>query len=267
MSAVASEPRGARAAAARADGLGKRFHVLRSERTTLRALRAAMSGEPLRRDLWALRDVSFEIARGAKLAIVGKNGSGKTTLLRLLAGIYAPTCGALTVASRPRPLFSCKVGFARDLSVAENVVLFGVVHGIRRARLLAERDAILARAGLEELAHAPLKDLSTGQVQRLALTVFAETDADFVVLDEVIGNVDAGFLRQADAFFRALSTSSRTVIMTSHDAAFLAEYCEDAMWIDDGRVRLHGRFDAVLREYERSFGDAQGSSRLGRISL
>src|SRR5581483_4182319 len=90
--------------AARAEHLAKRFHVLRAERTALRALRALLRGESLRRELWVLKDVSFEIARGAKVALVGRNGSGKTTLLRLLSGIYAPTAGRLEVADRPRPL-------------------------------------------------------------------------------------------------------------------------------------------------------------------
>jgi ABC-2 type transport system ATP-binding protein len=239
--------------AARAEGLGKRFHVLRTQRTTLRALRTLLGGESLRRDLWVLDDVSFAIRRGAKLALIGRNGSGKTTLLRLLSGIYAPTRGRLETASRPRPLFSCAVGFAKELSVAENIVLFGAVHGIRRARLLERRDAILERAGLDGLAHAEVKSLSTGQVQRLALTIFAETDADFVILDEVIGNVDTGFLREADRFFRSLVRSSKTVIMTSHDAGFLAEYCDEAMWLDGGRVRMHGAFAEVLAAYESSF--------------
>ncbi|HZR83953.1 MAG TPA: ATP-binding cassette domain-containing protein [Candidatus Binatia bacterium] len=243
--------------AARAEHLAKRFHVLRAERTALRALRALLRGESLRRELWVLKDVSFEIARGAKVALVGRNGSGKTTLLRLLSGIYAPTAGRLEVADRPRPLFSCGVGFASELSVSENVLLFGTVHGIRRHRLRERRRDILARADLAPLAHVPVKDLSTGQVQRLALAVFAEAEAEFVILDEVIGNVDAGFLREADRFFRALVDSPRTVLMTSHDASFLRAYCDEAMWIDGGAIRLHGRFDAVLREYERSFGEPE----------
>jgi ABC-type polysaccharide/polyol phosphate transport system ATPase subunit len=255
------------APAARAVSVGKRFHVLRSERTALRALGAVLSGGSLRRELWVLDDVSFEIPCGSKIALIGRNGSGKTTLLRLLSGIYAPTRGRLELTSRPRPLFSCSVGLNKELSVAENVVLFGVVHGIPRARLVGRRDEIIAAAGLDGLAHAAVKDLSMGQVQRLALTVFAETDADFVILDEVIGNVDAGFLREADRFFRGLATSPRTVIMTSHDASFLAEYCDLALWLDRGALRRFGPFADVLREYEDSFAAPAGAAapRLERV--
>jgi ABC-type polysaccharide/polyol phosphate transport system ATPase subunit len=240
-------------AAARARGLGKRFLVLRSKRTALAALRAWRGGESLRREKWVLRDVDFEIERGAKVALVGRNGSGKTTLLRLLSGIYSPTCGSLYVPSRPRPLFDCAIGVNQELSVEENVFLFGAVHGLGRGALEARMDELLARAGLSDVAHVPLKDLSTGQAQRLAFSIFAETAADFLILDEVLANVDRGFVEESGRFFRALVDSPRTVIFTSHDADFLATYCAQAMWLDDGRIRLKGDIDRVLREYERSF--------------
>ena len=239
--------------AVRAEGLGKRFLVLRSQRTALRALSAFLSGESLKRELWVLRDFSIRIPRGAKLALIGRNGSGKTTFLRLLSGIWEPTCGRLAVSSRPRPMFSAEVGFTRELSVIENAFLFGAVHGIGRRDLAPKLGDLLAKIGLEDLAHVPLKDLSTGQVQRLALSIFAESDADLVIFDEVLRNVDLGFLREADRYFRSLASSSRTVIMTSHDTEFLRAYCTTAVWLDGGRVRLSGDFESVVAEYERSF--------------
>jgi ABC-type polysaccharide/polyol phosphate transport system ATPase subunit len=242
-------------AAVRCERLGKRFLVLRSQRTALRALRAFIGGEPLRREMWVLRDLSFEIARGEKLALLGRNGSGKTTLLRLVAGILEPTCGRITVRGNPRPLFSAEVGFMSELSVVENVFLFGAVHGMDRRALGPRLPEILKTTGLEALAHVPMKDLSTGQVQRLALAVFAESDSDLVILDEVIGNVDHGFLRAADRYFSALAASTRTLIMTSHDTSFLRAYCSSALWIEDGAVRLHGPFESVVREYEASFDE------------
>lgn len=241
--------------AVRAQNLGKCFLVLRSRRTSLRAVRALLAGQSLRRELWVLRDLSFEIPRGAKLALLGRNGCGKTTLLRLLAGILEPTHGRVEVAARPRPLFRAEVGFISDLSVTENVFLFGAVHGIPRATLARRLPALLEATGLGLLRHVPLKDLSTGQIQRLALAVFAESEADLVILDEVIGNVDQGFFRAADDYFRRLCKSPRTVVMTSHDTAFLRAYCSSALWLEDGRVRLHGDFETVLHEYERSFND------------
>jgi ABC-2 type transport system ATP-binding protein/lipopolysaccharide transport system ATP-binding protein len=239
----------------RVERVGKRFQIPRTQRTTLRAVRAMMRGEPLRRELWVLEDVSFEITTGTCTALIGRNGSGKTTLLRLLSGIIEPTTGVLEVRHAPRPLFSTSVGFVKELSVADNVYLFGAVHGMRRAQLAPRHGQIVRRAGIEHLTHAPLKDLSMGQVQRLALSIFAETQDRFLVFDEVLGNVDRGWARRADRFFRGLVESGRTVVMTSHDAEFLRAYCPRAIWIDAGRVRRDGPFAEVMREYESSFDD------------
>jgi len=236
----------------RVEHLGKRFMIPRTHRTTLRALQATLRGEPLRSELWVLQDVSFEIATGTCTALIGRNGSGKTTLLRLLAGIIEPTTGILDVRDAPRPLFSTSVGFVRELSVADNVYLFGAVHGMQRRQLAPRHADIVRAAGIEHLTHAALKDLSMGQVQRLALSVFAETSDRFLVFDEVLGNVDRGYARRADRFFRSLGESGRTVVMTSHDAQFLRAYCPRAIWIDAGQVRMDGPFDDVMREYERA---------------
>lgn len=242
-------------AAVRLVNVAKRFMIPHTQRTTLRVLRALLRRETLRHELWALEDVSFALAPGDRLALVGRNGSGKTTLLRLLAGILAPTSGTIVLAEAPRALFSTTIGFMQELSVADNVYLFGAIHGLTRRRLEPRHADIIARAGIAHLEHAALKDLSMGQVQRLALSIFAETSERFLIFDEVLGNVDRGFARTADGYFRALAHSGRTLVMTSHDPAFLAAYCDRAIWIDAGRVRLDGPFDDVMRAYEQSFED------------
>ena len=241
--------------AVRLEHVAKRFMIPHTQRTTLRVVRALVRREPLRHELWALRNVSFALAPGERLALVGRNGCGKTTLLRLLSGILEPTSGTITLASPPRALFSTTIGLSPELTVAENVFLFGAIHGLVRRTLEPRADEIIARAGITHLMHAPLKDLSMGQLQRLALSVFAETSERFLIFDEVLGNVDRGFARTTDAYFRSLAKSGRTMVMTSHDPAFLAAYCERAIWIDAGRVRLDGPFDDVMRAYERSFDD------------
>ncbi|HEY8515914.1 MAG TPA: ATP-binding cassette domain-containing protein [Candidatus Binatia bacterium] len=235
----------------RVEHVGKRFLVPRTQRTALRALRALLRGEGLRDELWVLRDVSFEIAAGTCTALIGRNGSGKTTLLRMLSGIIEPSTGTLDVRFRPRPLFSTSVGFVSELSVADNVYFFGAIHGMTRAELAPRHAEIVRRAGIEHLTHAPLKDLSLGQVQRLALSVFSETPDRFLIFDEVLGNVDRAWARRADRYFRDLIDSGRTVVMTSHDPELLRAYCARAIWIDAGRVRADGPFEEVMREYER----------------
>ena len=239
----------------RLEHVAKRFMIPHTQRTTLRVVKALLRREALRHELWALEDVSFALQPGERLALVGRNGSGKTTLLRLLSGILAPTSGTIALASRPRALFSTSIGFSTELTVADNVFLFGAIHGLTRRVLEPRQQDIIARAGIAHLMHTPLKDLSMGQVQRLALSIFAESTGRFLIFDEVLVNVDRGFARTADAYFRSLAQSGRTLVMTSHDPAFLASYCDRAIWIDAGRVRLDGAFDDVMRAYEQSFED------------
>ena len=244
----------------RAQRLSKRFFVLKSRKTALRAVRAVLTRQSLKREHWVLRDLTFEIGVGDRLALIGRNGSGKTTLLRILAGIYQKTSGELVVRGSPRALFSCTVGFRPELAVLDNLYLFGALHGVGRAILEPRERAILERTGLEQQAYSPLKELSTGQAQRLALAVFSQTTSDFLIFDEVIANVDHGFRLEFDGFFAALARSGRTLIMTSHDATVLRRHCRQAIWLHEGQLRRFGPVDEVIDEYEQSFGSGPVAS-------
>ena len=237
----------------RAEGLAKRFYLIKSKKTALAVLKSLARGEPLTREHWVLRDVSFQVERGDKVALIGRNGSGKSTLLRIIAGIYSKTSGTLLVEGNPRPLLSSTAGLKSELSVVDNIYLFGAIHQVSRRALRALEQSILERTELAHLRHSPLKELSVGQVQRLALTVFMATPSDFLMFDEVIGHVDHGFRQAFYRYFEALADSSRTMIMTSHDAALLKRFCDKAIWLDGGTVRRFGPVDEVMEEYETSF--------------
>jgi len=239
----------------RAQALSKRFLVLTSRKSTLRALRAWFSGGSVKREHWVLRDLTFQLEKGEKLALIGRNGSGKTTLLRLLTGIYEKSSGSLAVRGRPSALFDCSVGFHRDLPVVDNIYLFGALYGMSRPTLAPREQAVLRLAELEQLAHVPLKALSMGQIRRLGLSVFSQTTSGFLVLDEVLANADHGFRRKSERFFEAFADSDKTIIMASHDGSFLGRYCTRAIWLDDGRVRRDGPVDEVLEEYERTYDE------------
>ncbi|OGD21393.1 MAG: hypothetical protein A2W03_06545 [Candidatus Aminicenantes bacterium RBG_16_63_16] len=229
--------------------LSKCYMVMRRQRTTLRAVRALLRRDPLTRELWALRDLSFTIARGDKVALIGRNGSGKTTLLRLLAGIIEPSAGSLRLEQQPLALFKFWIGQNADLPVIDNIYLFGAVCGMGRAELRPMIVGILQAAGIAELGFAPLQDLSTGQLQRLALSIIFRAPADFLIFDETLAHLDQDFARECDAFFARLADSSTTVILTSHDAGFLRRHCRRAIWLDGGRLRLEGPAGAVIDAY------------------
>jgi ABC-type polysaccharide/polyol phosphate transport system ATPase subunit len=200
-----------------------------------------------------LRDISFQIRAGEKVALVGRNGSGKTTLLRLLAGIYALDDGALEIAEPPCVLFDANVGTIPLLPVIDNVFLFAAVHGIDRALIAPQLEPLLQAAGLAALRLTPFRDLSKGQRQRFALSIFLQTRASFVIFDEALTNLDIGFLNECERYFGALKASSKTVLMTSHDAAFLRRHCDRALWLEQGRLKMDGTVNAVLDAYAQSF--------------
>jgi ABC-type polysaccharide/polyol phosphate transport system ATPase subunit len=232
-----------------ARGLGKRFRLPARQRSLLRALRALGRGEAWQPEWWVLREVDLAIRRGERLALVGRNGAGKTTLLRILCGIYGATAGRLWVRTRPRALFSAAAGLVGDLPVWDNARLLGAFHGIDPRGLGPRLPALLARVGLDHLARSPLRDLSTGQLQRLALAVFLEGPGDFLILDEALSHLDHGFRAACDAELDRVA-GGRTVLMTSHDGAFLRRHCRRALWLDGGRIRLDGDVAEVLDAYE-----------------
>jgi ABC-type polysaccharide/polyol phosphate transport system ATPase subunit len=232
-----------------ARGLSKCFTVLRRQRTTLRAVRSLLRRDPLTGQLWALRDLSFTIARGDKVALIGRNGSGKTTLLRLLAGIVEPSAGSLRIEQEPLALFKFWIGQNAELPVVDNIYLFGAVCGMGRSELRPMIADILQNAGIGEMGFTPLQDLSMGQRQRLALSIVFKAQADFLIFDESMAHLDQDFSRECDTYFTRLADSSTTVILTSHDAEFLRRHCRRALWLDEGRLRMEGPACAVIDAY------------------
>jgi ABC-type polysaccharide/polyol phosphate transport system ATPase subunit len=232
-----------------ADHVAKRYRVLKRQRSTLRVLKSLLGPEKLTMEFWALRDVSFTIKRGEKVAVIGRNGSGKTTLLRLMAGIITPSRGNMNVAAEPLALFKFWIGQNADLPVIDNIYLFGAVCGMKRKQTGPLVQKILDSAAIKDLEFAPLRDLSLGQRQRLALSIVFQAPADFLAFDETFVHVDQAFFRECNAYFVRLAESPRTMVITSHDHNFLKKYCQRALWLEKGRIRLDGPAAEVIDAY------------------
>jgi ABC-2 type transport system ATP-binding protein len=235
----------------KAEHISKRFLVFKKRVTLFKTVQAIMGGESLKRELWALSDISFELNKGQKLAVVGKNGAGKTTLLRIMAGIYEQSTGALKLDKNPMAIFKLLIGLNSNLPVVDNIYLIGGMYGISKRRLREKESEILRLAELEDLKFSLLKTLSTGQQQRLALSVFFQASGDFFLFDESTAFVDMGFAHKCERYFDKLFASQTTVIIASHDMALLKKYCSRAIWLDGGRMRMSGEIEKVLNEYER----------------
>jgi ABC-type polysaccharide/polyol phosphate transport system ATPase subunit len=203
------------------------------------------------RALHALRDVSFEVRRGEFFGIVGRNGSGKSTLLKILASIYRADAGTVRMAGRLAPFIELGVGFNPELTARENVELNGVMMGLHRDDARRRLPAVLEFAELEEFVDMKLKNYSSGMMVRLAFSVMIQSDAEILLIDEVLAVGDASFQQKCADVFHEMRDSERTIILVTHDMAAVEHYCNRAMLLQDGAVLATGDPGEVARSYLR----------------
>jgi lipopolysaccharide transport system ATP-binding protein len=230
-------------------GVSKTYRIPHERQTTLveRLLSTFR-----RRDieiLAALKDVSLEIPPGCFAGIIGANGSGKSTLLKLLAGVLVPDRGEVRVNGSVAPLLELGLGFHQELTVRENVVLYGTVLGYPRQTMTERVHEVIAFAGLERFRDAKLKSLSSGMLMRLAFATAIRADADILLLDEVLAVGDAQFQRRCHDVFVDLHRRGRTIVLVTHDLSAVGRFCEKVFWLDNGRLVLAGDRDEVLQAY------------------
>jgi ABC-type polysaccharide/polyol phosphate transport system ATPase subunit len=207
---------------------------------------------PEYRELHALRRVSFDVRRGEFFGIVGRNGSGKSTLLKILASIYRADAGTIRMAGRPAPFIELGVGFNLDLSARENVILNGVMMGLSRREGRVRLDSVLDFAELEEFADLKLKNYSSGMLVRLAFSVMIQSEAEILLIDEVLAVGDAAFRQKCEDVFREMRAGDRTVVLVTHDMTAVQEFCNRAMLLDEGTLTYIGDPTEAGRRYLRT---------------
>jgi ABC-type polysaccharide/polyol phosphate transport system ATPase subunit len=234
--------------AVRFDGVSKRFR--RQEGGTLKEfVPAFLRGQGYAPDRYALRGVSFEVARGQTLGIVGRNGSGKTTILRLIGGVMAPTGGEVWVRGRVSPLLELGAGFHPDLTGRENVFLNAAILGMTTQQAGARFDQIVEFAELRDFMDLPVKRYSSGMYLRLAFAIAVHSDPDILLVDDALAVGDAPF--QDKCFARLLDFQRRgvTIVLVSHVADVLRHFCHALVLLDGGRLVAEGHAEPVLAEY------------------
>jgi ABC-type polysaccharide/polyol phosphate transport system ATPase subunit len=210
-----------------------------------------------REEVWALRDVSFEVREGEALGIVGHNGAGKTTLLRLLSRITAPTTGQIQIRGRLAALIEVGSGFHPELTGRENVYLHGAMLGMRRSEIVAKMDSIIEFSGLEQYIDVPVKRYSSGMYVRLGFSVAAHLEPDIVLLDEVLAVGDVAFQAKCLDRISALRAAGRTILFVSHDLASVYRLCDRAILMDHGHVLMDASPRAVVDKYVKlAFSDS-----------
>lgn len=199
-----------------------------------------------------LHDVSLTIRPGETWALVGPNGSGKSTLLRLIAGIYWPTKGFVATRGRLAALVDLTAGLHPELSGRENVYLYGAILGLSKNELSRRYMEIVEFAGIEEFMSTPVKYYSSGMRVRLGFSVATAVEPDVLLLDEVLAVGDAEFRDRCLKRIRAFQNKGCTLVIATHDLEAARDFATQAIWLDQGRVRLQGASDRVIAAYGAS---------------
>lgn len=196
-----------------------------------------------------LKDISFEVKKGEFFGIVGRNGSGKSTLLKMLAGIYAPSGGGVTVNGSLTPFIELGVGFNPELTGRENVFLNGALLGFNRKQMEAKYNDIVKFAELDKFMDQRLKNYSSGMQVRLAFAIAIQADTDILLLDEVLAVGDAAFQQKCNDYFEKIKTEGKTVILVTHDMGSVERFCTRALLLNTGIIEVIGDPKDVANKY------------------
>jgi lipopolysaccharide transport system ATP-binding protein/teichoic acid transport system ATP-binding protein len=208
-------------------------------------------GQKTVREVEAVKNVSFEVKQGTVMGIVGSNGAGKSTLVRAIAGILPPTQGRIEVRGKVSTLLALGVGFNGAMSGQENVLLGGLAAGYTRAEIAEKYEEIAEFAELGDFMEMPMKTYSSGMFSRLAFAVAVHMEPDILLVDEALSAGDAKFKEKAAAKMASLVAEARTMFLVSHALQTVKDMCNDAIWMDKGKLMMRGEPHAVVDEYTK----------------
>ncbi len=200
-------------------------------------------------EVWALKELSFEIQRGEEVGIIGRNGAGKSTLLKVLSRITEPSAGRVTISGRVASLLEVGTGFHPELTGRENIYLNGAILGMTRAEIKRKFDGIVAFAEVEKFLDTPVKRYSSGMYVRLAFAVAAHLEPEILVVDEVLAVGDAEFQQKCLGRMEDVGREGRTVLFVSHNMAAISRLCTRCIYLDSGKVANIGPTSSTIEQY------------------
>jgi lipopolysaccharide transport system ATP-binding protein len=255
------------------EGLGKKYQIdHQAERGRYKTLREAIterarrvfgagrssrpgtlpfhgSNRPTSEEFWALRDVSFQVNRGEVVGIIGRNGAGKSTLLKILSRIIEPSTGRVHIRGRVASLLEVGTGFHPELTGRENIFLNGAILGMSKAEIRRKFDEIVAFSEVEKFLDTPVKRYSSGMYVRLAFAVAAHLEPEILIVDEVLAVGDAEFQKKCLGKMQDVAGHGRTVLFVSHNLDAIAAMCQNAIYLEKGRIVDSGEVKHTLRRY------------------
>jgi len=239
------------------EGLRKSFRIPSVHRDTVREHALAFFWPRQFRDYNVLIDIGFQVKRGEAFGIMGRNGSGKSTLLKILAGIYAPDAGRVTVSAPVTPILGLGLGWNGELTARDNLFLTGTAMGMTRKQLHKDLDEIFDFAELQEFVDMQVKFYSSGMSARLAFAIAFQAVSDILLLDEIFAVGDAAFQKKCQERYLKLHAAGHTLVLVSHAGADITRWCERAMLIEEGRVLTSGPSAEVAAQYLTLLGGAE----------
>jgi len=229
--------------------LWKTFQIPHEQRTTLFENLVGLMKPRQYETYTVLKDVSFEVEEGECVGIIGDNGSGKSTLLKIIANILRPSRGTVKVEGKITPFLELGVGFQPDLTVKENIGVYGTIMGLSRKEIKDRTDDVIGFAGLRKFEDTKLKNLSSGMQVRLAFSTAIQTDPDVLLVDEVLAVGDMEFQQKCFQVFEKYRTEGVTIIFVSHDMNAVRKLCGKALLLGNGECIAFGDANNIIDRY------------------
>ncbi len=200
---------------------------------------------------WALDSLSFDVKEGQVLGVIGSNGAGKSTLLRLLTGVLKPDVGKVQVNGKVSALLGLGTGFQADLSGRDNIYLSGMYMNMSEQEIDDQFNNIVKFAGLEEFIETPIRYYSSGMKARLGFSLAVHVDPEILIVDEVLATGDRAFQKKAKNRMTVIMRTAKAIVLVSHNTSFIKEFCDEAIWLVHGKVKMKGSAKDVVEIYER----------------
>jgi lipopolysaccharide transport system ATP-binding protein len=253
----------------RLEGLSKKYLIGHRQRDGYPTLKDALTsavkslGRPFRRsitkqpvltteELWALRNISFQVRQGERVGIIGRNGAGKSTLLKILSRVTDPTEGRVSLKGRVGSLLEVGTGFHPELTGRENIYLNGAILGMSKSEIERKFDEIVAFSEIEKFLDTPVKRYSSGMYVRLAFAVAAHLDPEILIMDEVLAVGDTQFQKKCLGKMGEVTQEGRTVLFVSHNMTAIQSLCSRVIWLDNGHIAGEGKPSDVISDYLQS---------------
>lgn len=253
--------------AIRVENLSKRFKIPHEKTLTLKQAALNLFARKTYEEFTALDDVSFKVKKGEFFGIIGRNGSGKSTLLKILAGIYVPDSGTVSINGKLSPFLELGVGFNPELTGRANILLGGSILGLTRKEIIKKMDKIIDFSELRDFIDMKLKNYSSGMQVRLAFSLAINVHAEILLMDEVLAVGDSNFQNKCLEEFNNYRHQGKTVILVSHDIGTIQRYCNRAMLLRSGKVVKIGKAEDVGNEYLRQNIDDEEARMTKELSV